>query len=203
VLAIDVAKVGVAHAAARDKRTAYAVANAASVPLADEAVDLCVNIFGPIEVNELGRIVKQGGYLLAAHPGTSHLQELRNLVYQTPRPHEPKDPLRSRRDLFERTSTLSLQYKMKIDEPQLALDLYTMTPYRWHAVPGIEETLIHRAEEGLELTADFSLSLYRRTEEPVYRDLGNLRPSSLPRLASSAPDRVFTEIHELHTSSNS
>ncbi|MGC8464774.1 MAG: putative RNA methyltransferase [Acidimicrobiales bacterium] len=182
VLAFDVAKIAVAHAAKRDQRTSYAVANAASVPLADGVVDLCVNIFGPIDSSELARVLPAGGVVVAAHPAHDHLKELRSLVYRTARPHVVKDPLRDRRDLFQLTDTHELRYRFTINEPTTALDLFTMTPYRWHAVPQIEQAIIEQAEVGFELTADFVISVYRRTAQPLLRELGYLAPPTIPHL---------------------
>ena len=165
IAGIDVAKPAVALAARLDPRGWYAVASAADLPVATASVDVALNVFGPVLGPELARVVRPGGIAIAAHPGPGHLASLRALVYDEPRPHEVKDPLRDTPELFVRVGTMTVTFPIAIGEPGLLGDLFAMTPYRWHAPPDIGGRLMREASgvAGFETLVDVVLSSYRRT----------------------------------------
>jgi 23S rRNA (guanine745-N1)-methyltransferase len=163
VLGVDVAKPAVAAAAKADRAGAYAVASAADLPLDDGIVDAAVNVFGPIMPEELARVVRLGGVVVTASPGPRHLEELRRLVYDEARPHEVKPPLRHAPESFALEDVATVAFPLRpLDAAQLH-DLFAMTPYRWHAPPGIEQTLARVAAEGFSTGADIRVATYRRT----------------------------------------
>ena len=164
VAGIDVAKAAVALAARAHPGGSYAVASAADIPLADESVDIAVNIFGPVIADELARVVRGDGTVVIAHPGPAHLSALRTLVYDDPRPHEIKDPLRHASERFARVGTMTVTFPVVVFDGPLAQDLFAMTPYRWHAPPRISTLLDAAAErpQGFETRADVIVSTYRR-----------------------------------------
>jgi 23S rRNA (guanine745-N1)-methyltransferase len=141
VLGIDVAKTAISIAARSHRRGAYAVASASEIPLETGSVDVALNVFGPVFPDELARVVRPGGVVVAAHPGPGHLGALRALVYADDRPHEVKDPLRASREWFARAGTVSVTFPITISDAATLTDLFTMTPYRWHADLDITERL--------------------------------------------------------------
>lgn len=166
VAGLDVAKPAVALAARLHPEGWYAVASAGDLPVATASVDVALDVFGPVVSNELARVVRPGGLVVAAHPGSGHLASLRALVYEQPRPHEAKDPLRDAPELFRRVGTMTVTFPVTITDASLLADLFTMTPYRWHAPPAFAERLEVEAGRagGFETEVDVVLSSYRRTE---------------------------------------
>ena len=164
VAAIDVSKPAIAQAARAHPSGWYAVASAAQLPLAPGSVDVAFNVFGPVVVEELARVVRRGGAVVVAHPGRSHLQELRALVYAEPRPHEIKDPLRHGLEWFSRTGTVTVTFPIIIDDGDHLWDLFTMTPYRWHAPPDVRRRLDAEAARpgGFVTEVDVVISSYAR-----------------------------------------
>jgi 23S rRNA (guanine745-N1)-methyltransferase len=160
-LAFDVAKPAVAAAARSDPQGWYAVASAGSIPLDDAAVDLAATIFGPVIPDELARVVRPGGSVVAAHPGPGHLTEVRALVYAEPRPHEIKPPLRGT-DAFTEVASSRVSFPVIVEDLAQLRDLFAMTPYRWHAQADIDDRLA-AAAPGFTTTADILITLYRRT----------------------------------------
>jgi 23S rRNA (guanine745-N1)-methyltransferase len=163
VLGVDVARVAVAAAARTDSAGSYAVASAADLPLGEADVDVAVNVFGPVYVEELARLVRPGGAVVMAHPGPGHLPALRALVYPDARPHEVKAPLRDAGEWFRQTGSQHVTFTVPVPDAASLRDLYAMTPYWWHGSADIEERLA-RASSGLsETVADVRLTTYRRT----------------------------------------
>lgn len=166
VLGVDVAKSAVAIAARSDPGGWYAVASAAELPLEDAAVDAAVDVFGPVFPAELARVVRTDGSVVAVHPGPDHLANLRALVYADARPHEVKPPLRGAMDLFVLVESTSVSFPVVVPDADLLEDLFTMTPYRWHAPSDIRERLATAASPCFRTVADVRLSTYRRTDRP-------------------------------------
>jgi 23S rRNA (guanine745-N1)-methyltransferase len=163
--ALDVAKAGVAAAARADTNGWYAVASAAAVPMATSAVDVALSVFGPVFPDELARLVRPGGAVIAAHPGTDHLGTLRALVYGEGRGHDNKAPLRDSQELFARAGSVRVTFPITITEPAALVDLFTMTPYRWHGPPDIVERLQWEAGRpgGFATDVDVVITSYTRT----------------------------------------
>jgi 23S rRNA (guanine745-N1)-methyltransferase len=165
VLGIDVARPAIAAAARTDSAGWYAVARAEDLPLADGAVDVAVNVFGPVYAEELARVVRPGGAVVMAHPGAGHLPALRALIYPDGRPHEVKPPLRDAEE-FRQTGSQDVTFTVPVPDAASLHDLYAMTPYWWQSPPDIEERLA-RAASGLSQTvADVRLTTYRRSFPP-------------------------------------
>jgi 23S rRNA (guanine745-N1)-methyltransferase len=162
VLGIDIARAAVAAAARAHRAGWYAVASAADVPLDDAAVDVGVTVLGPVIGAELGRVVRLGGALVAAHPGPAHLEGLRSLVYSDARRHEVKPPLRAAGDWFSQTDSLPVTFPVVVTDRASLGDLFAMTPYRWHAPRDIEERIAAAASPRFETVADLRITIYRR-----------------------------------------
>jgi 23S rRNA (guanine745-N1)-methyltransferase len=168
---IDVAQPAVAAAASQHRGGDYAVASAFDVPLPPASVDAVLSVFGPVAPEEFERILRPSGLVVAAHPGPSHLLALRQLVYDEPRPHEVKDPLRSAPG-FTRTSSVQVTYPLRLETAEAALQLLTMTPYRWHAPLDIDMRLA--AAGALSVDVDVIISTYSKQVGMSDRD----RPSA-------------------------
>lgn len=163
---LDVAKPAVAAAAGADPTGWYAVASAGDLPLPTAGVDIALDVFGPVVASELARVVRPGGAVVAAHPGPAHLGALRALVYADARAHEVKDPLRAAREWFTRVGGVTVTFPVVFTDPGHLADLFAMTPYRWHAPPGITDRLALEAARpgGFTVEVDVVMTTYRRTQ---------------------------------------
>jgi 23S rRNA (guanine745-N1)-methyltransferase len=162
VLGIDIAKPAVAAAARAHPAGWYAVATAADVPLDDASVDVALNVFGPVTAAELGRVVRPGGMVIAAHPGPDHLEGLRLLVYPHARHHEVKPPLRAAGTWFTQIDSISVTFPVTASNAADLRDLFAMTPYRWHAPRDMQERIAAAVCPRFETVADVRISVYRR-----------------------------------------
>jgi 23S rRNA (guanine745-N1)-methyltransferase len=165
VMGIDLAKRAISVAARADKHTWYAVASAADIPLPASSVDVVVNIFGPVMPEELARVMRPSGMVVAAHPGPDHLGELRSIVYEEPLPHEVKPPLRNAAQWFSEVSSSTVLFPVHIESPSELNDLFTMTPYRWHAPPDVGERIESAARGGFETVGEVRVTCFARSRE--------------------------------------
>jgi 23S rRNA (guanine745-N1)-methyltransferase len=162
VLGIDVAKAAVAAAARAQPAGSYAVASAAELPVHDGAVDVAMNVFGPIIAAELARVVRPGGAVVAAFPGSGHLDRLRSMVYPDARPHKVKPPLRDADEWFIQTGSMSVTFNVAVADVAGLRDLFAMTPYRWHAPPDMDHRIAAAVSQGFETVAAIEVATYRR-----------------------------------------
>lgn len=162
VLGVDVAKAAVAAAARSHPGGSYAVASAADLPLDDGAVDVAMNVFGPVIPAELARVVRPGGAVVTVFPGARHLEGLRSMVYPDARPHEVKPPLRDADQWFTQTGLLSVAFTLAVTDVAVLRDLFAMTPYRWHASPDMDDRIAAAVSPRFETLADIQVATYCR-----------------------------------------
>jgi len=188
VLGVDVAKAAVAAAARAHPGGWYAVASATDLPLQDGAVDVALNVFGPVAAEELARVVRPGGAVVTAHPGEAHLEALRSMVYPQARPHTVKPPLRNAGEWFTQTGSMSVTFGVVVTDVAGLRDLFAMTPYRWQAPPDIDARLAAAVAPRFETVADVRVTTYRRLfdrESPVRS--GRLSaPRSTPQMRTGS-----------------
>lgn len=163
VAGVDVSKAAVSLAARAHPDGFYAVASAADLPLATGSVDVLLDVFGPVVPEELARVARPGGLVVAAHPGPHHLDALRRLVYADARPHRVKDPLRAAGEWFTTMGSETVKFAVVAAD---ARDLWAMTPYRWHAPPDIEVRLAEASAQGFRTEVDVVVTAYRRRSPP-------------------------------------
>lgn len=153
---IDLSKPSVRLAARRLPEGEFAVASAYHLPLGAETVDLLLNCFSPLALEEFRRVLRPGGVFLYVVPGPEHLWELKQVLYDTPyRNREEQIPY----DGFAYETVVPVSCKMAVAGDQLR-DLFQMTPYYWktpkEGAARLEEL------DGLDITADFRVHVFRR-----------------------------------------
>lgn len=126
---VDLSRPAIRLAARVDRHGVYAVANAASLPVLDAAVELAVVVMGPVFPDELARVLEPNGRALVVVPGASHLAEVRARLYPEYRAHD-EDFLLRRDPRFAVVETTRVEAEIDVSGASLA-DLLTMTPYRW------------------------------------------------------------------------
>ena len=151
---VDIAKPAVRLAAKACRPGHFAVASAFDVPLPDASIHAIVSVFAPHSATELNRLVKPGGHYLKVTPAPNHLWELRQLLYDDPRPHQEA---RCQLDGFQVETEEALEFTVALAGPLLH-DLVAMTPY---AYGGQRENKNRLASLGsLQLRMAFALTLY-------------------------------------------
>lgn len=124
----DISKSILRYAAKREKRIAFAVASSYHLPIADASIDLLLNCFSPLALEEFHRVLKPGGYFLYVVPAAEHLWELKQVLYDHPYPNEEKEtPYHG----FDYVSILPVDGTMELACQEDIHALFQMTPYYW------------------------------------------------------------------------
>jgi 23S rRNA (guanine745-N1)-methyltransferase len=167
VLGVDVAKPAIVEASRAHQGGWYAVASAEDLPLGTATVDLALDVFGPVAPIELARVIRPGGTVVAAHPGPTHLEGLRSLVYGAGRPHEVKPPFRDAPEWFTAAGTEVVTFPFTASDPAQLNDLFAMTPYWWQATPDVHARLAAAASRPFDTVVDVRVTTYQRTLRPA------------------------------------
>lgn len=156
VYGLDVSKVAVRSAAKRYPAVSFCVASSHRLPFAEGSLDGILRIYAPCKVAELARVVKPGGLVVTVSPGSRHLYQLKEQVYQQVQLHDQQD---EQLDGFACESREGLSYAMTLPGAQAA-NLLQMTPFAWRASPEVQQRLASCVDFACE--TDFVIAAYRR-----------------------------------------
>lgn len=155
---LDVAKVAIRYGAKRYPQVQFCVASSQRLPFEDACMDAVVRIYAPCNPQELARVVKPGGLVITATPGARHLMELKGLIYDEIRLHEPN---REQLCGFTRISQRQVAYPMQL-KGRDAVALLQMTPFAWRAKPQVWQSL--GQQEIFDCQTDFLIQVWQRNE---------------------------------------
>ncbi len=158
VYGVDIAKTAVRYAAKRSKSNKalhFCVASNINLPFADNFADLICKIFAPVEVKEIGRVLKPNGIFMTVVPGPKHLFELKQVIYELPKEHEPEVCP----DGFELVNTQPLTQTQVLNKAIDIANLCQMTPFAWKLAEQKKQQLIEAGE--MPVTFDFVVNVYR------------------------------------------
>lgn len=157
MIGADIAKSATAYAAKRDKISQYITANSYKLPVKDKSADIILSLFAPCPAQEFKRILKPGGKVIMAVPGTEHLWELKEAIYDEPyQNREDKHSLEG----FRLVGREKLSYKALVEGKDNVQALFSMTPYIHRTGKESMERL--RAIDSIELTLAFVLLCFER-----------------------------------------
>ena len=124
---VDLSKPSVKQAARRCPAGEFAVATVYHLPMGAERVDLLLNCFSPLALDEFRRVLRPGGVFLYVTPAANHLWELKEVLYDRPYLNrEEAIPYEG----FEYLDIVPVEGTMDLDGGA-AMDLFRMTPYAW------------------------------------------------------------------------
>ena len=125
---IDISKFILRTAAKREKAIEFAVASSYRLPLGDESVDVLVDCFSPLALEEFLRVLKPGGVFLYVVPAADHLWELKQVLYDQPYPNEEKE---TPYEGFAYQQIVPVEANITLDNQTDIHNLFQMTPYYW------------------------------------------------------------------------
>lgn len=157
---IDISKWAVRLASKQCTGGEFAVGSAFRLPVAEKSVDLLVNCFSPLCLDEFNRVIKVGGYFLYVVPSRKHLWELKEAVYENPYENQEKIDEYSG---FTYVKQVAVDEKIHIDNNLDIKNLFMMTPYGWKTSK--QELLKLDSIECLDITIGFNVHIYIKTAE--------------------------------------
>jgi 23S rRNA (guanine745-N1)-methyltransferase len=157
VSALDISKDDVRFAAKRNKSVSFIVASSYKIPSEDESFDLAVNIFSPLAIEELGRILKRGGKYIMVIPDKAHLFGLKKILYKNPYENEPQPTELSG---FRLISEERISFPLLLDSKEKIAGLFNMTPYAYRTPPESKARLAEKSS--VECRAEFIILCYEK-----------------------------------------
>ena len=154
---VDLSKPSLRWAARREKAVEFAVASVYRLPVADAAVDLLLNCFSPLALDEFRRVLRPGGVYLYVVPAARHLWELKEVLYDSPYLNREEDiPYKG----FSYLEVVPVEAALELPDRDTIRDLFSMTPYRWKT-PKAGAARLEELDQ-LRVTAAFRVHVFRR-----------------------------------------
>ena len=126
-----------------------------------QVFDAVISVFAPVAAQEFARVLRPtGGTLIVAQPGSGHLLELKQLLYEDPALFSEEAVPQADLQQAELEHVQTVRVKRQVALPhEEALDLLAMTPYCWHAPVDIAERMSKEADFTISL--EILLTAYR------------------------------------------
>ena len=153
----DISKPALKIAARESKNINWGVASSFRLPIRDNSVDILIRMFAPGDNAEVVRVLKADGHLITVTPGPMHLFGLKEVVYNSPRPHNrPKPALEQMIEINE----VNVKETINITDNTDLKNLLTMTPYYWNGDREVKEKFDLLTE--LTTQVDFIITIYKK-----------------------------------------
>lgn len=158
IAGVDLSRASLRYAARRLRWGEFAVASVYHLPIAGQSIDLLVNCFSPLALEEFRRVLKRGGQFLYVVPGPEHLWELKQVLYEKPYRNQET---RQAYDGFVWRGVETVQETVHLPDAQTMDDLFHMTPYYWKTpAAGVQRM---KELDCLEVTVSFAVYIYERS----------------------------------------
>lgn len=154
---IDISKSILRLAAKRPEPIEYAVASSYHLPVADKGIDLLINCFSPLALEEFQRVLTPGGHFLYVVPSAQHLWEMKEILYDHPYPNEVKE---TPYEGFRYVTIRHVEAVIHLLSQQDIHALFQMTPYYWKTPKDGAARL--SALDTLDVTISFDIHAYER-----------------------------------------
>ena len=153
----DISKFILRYAAKREKAIEFAVASSYHLPVADGNVDVLLNCFSPLALEEFRRVLRPGGYFLYVVPAAEHLWELKEVLYDRPYPNEEKE---TPYEGFAYEAIVPVDSVMHLENQADIHALFQMTPYYWKTPKEGAQRLA--ALDALDCRISFRVHIFRK-----------------------------------------
>ncbi|WP_447555475.1 putative RNA methyltransferase [Vreelandella sp. EE22] len=138
LIGLDISKWAVMAAAKQDRQkgqsrpqATWVVGSNANLPVQCEMLDRLLCMFGFPVMSEFARVLKPGGVLLQVEAGSSHLRELREIIYPTLKPERNGELTVPEGFTLQATETVN--YPLTLNGKEAIADLLAMTPHLYRA----------------------------------------------------------------------
>lgn len=160
IYGLDISKEAIILASKTYKKIDWMVASATHLPFLDESLDFIICMFAKIVPEEKMRCLKKGGKLIVVSTGENHLQELKQVVYETVKKDFYLPALDESLKIFKHLETIKNSYTTKIETKDHIENLFNMTPYRWRSPEAGVKKLFEL--DSLEVTVEVSIDIFEK-----------------------------------------
>lgn len=155
VYGLDISKEAINMATKYRKDIYWLVGNSKNLPILDHSLDFITALFTVVNINELKRTLKSGGYVIHVTANPNHLIEIKHLIYDE---IKVKSDKYIRLDL-EKVDSYDLVCQVDINNREDTLNLLKMTPHYYHIKK--ERRHILDTLQNLKITIDIKITIYR------------------------------------------
>ena len=133
------------------------MASSYHLPIHDESIDLLINCFSPLALEEFLRVLKPGGRFLYVVPSERHLWQMKEVLYENPYENPVKQE-----DYpgFVWQKAIPLRYTITLNSSADIMALFAMTPYAWKTPKAGVERLAQLSQ--LETEIGFNIHIYKK-----------------------------------------
>ncbi len=160
IYGLDISKEAIILASKTYKEIDWMVASATHLPFLDESLDFIICMFAKIVPEEKMRCLKKGGKLIVVSTGENHLQELKQVVYETVKKDFYLPALDESLKIFKHIETIKNSYVTTIETKNHIENLFNMTPYRWRSPEAGVKKLFEL--DSLEVTVEVSIDIFEK-----------------------------------------
>ena len=153
----DISKFILRLAAKREKSIEFAVASSYHLPIGYDSIDLLLNCFSPLALDEFSRVLHRGGHFLYVVPSEKHLWELKQVLYDDPYPNEVKE---TPYDGFRYVDIHHVESAIRLTSQEDIHALFQMTPYYWKTPRSGTERLAQLTE--LDTRISFDIHVFEK-----------------------------------------
>ena len=154
---IDISKYAATYGSKRDRNINFAVGSNFNLPILDNSTDCIIRNFAPGDNKEFYRVLNETGKLIIVTPGTMHLFELKEALYEKARKHPIEDtPLEN----FKCIDHQEIQYSIEVNNSEDIRNLISMTPYYWSISDETRNDLDNITS--LKTTLHFNINIYSK-----------------------------------------
>lgn len=160
IYGIDISKKALDAAGKRGAGISLAVASAFSIPIADGAANVIMNLFAPHEPSEFSRIAAEHALLVRVFPLRRHLWELKEAVYE-----HPYENIIDTLDFpgFTLLYNKEMDYMIHLSSQDEIQSLFMMTPYCYKTSESDRKKL--DALNKLDTRVEFCIAVYAKNDE--------------------------------------
>ncbi len=153
----DISKFILRAAAKRERGIEFAVASSYHLPLADGSVDMLLDCFSPLALEEFRRVLKPSGTFVYVVPAADHLWEMKQVLYDRPYPNEERE---TPYEGFSYEAILPVEDTITLESQADIHALFQMTPYYWKTPRSGAERLA--ALDALTTRIAFRVHIFRK-----------------------------------------
>ncbi|MHA6252823.1 putative RNA methyltransferase [Oceanobacillus sp. CAU 1775] len=155
-IGIDISKEGIRMAASKYKDAIWFVGDLANIPVADEAIQVILNILSPANYQEFKRVLDSDGLMIKVVPGTNYLKEFRQAIFDNTEneSYGNEEIISLFKTHFQTVHIEKVNDKRQLTKNELK-NLVHMSPLGWNAKQEVIEELLNR--DKFEITIDLDI----------------------------------------------